>query len=113
MPKGVDRAAVAAAAWIDLTLDQLRSAHVTRAVHDAAQVATSLSCEFTVADFLKALLGASQDTPDLVDDITDERSFNFTHLSRLETSPDRSILLAKCWKRHAALYMMQVWIFCW
>ena len=95
----VDRGEVAAAAWIGLSLDDLRWKTNPNDEYSAAK--EGLSRAVPTVEFLNEL-GCN-----LADDVVEELRhwwINSTHFSRPAGSPDRGILKT-CWKRHAGLYM--------
>ena len=96
-----DRGEVAAAAWIGLTLDTVRSTQIPVNRYNAEN--EGLSCPVDVIAFLQGL--GCELGEDLKAVLRPWR-VNLTHFCRMETSPDRDIL-DTCWKRHAGLYMIE------
>lgn len=95
-----NRGEVAAAAWIGLSLDRVRAQLIKTEQVDVEY--ENLSCAIPVSEFLKGL-GCELNNDHLKALVP--WAANCTHFCRPTTSPVRNVLNI-CWKRHAALYMI-------
>jgi hypothetical protein len=93
-----DRVEVAAAAWLGLSLDAVRSKKT-----DYNAVTSNLSREVDVHDFLLYLFPGMINSSD-VNAALKGWKVNFTHFCRLGFTPNSSIL-ERCWEQRAALYL--------